>query len=201
MKTTGPLALLLTTLAICNVSGGGEPDDVDVPEIPTVPAVEEESDSDNHYSSDAPAPVGGLRKYDGISFQIPDDWSPTEAKMVDSKYIKPTDEGDIEITLTSMGGGIDANLNRWAQQMRQEPGDSPQESVITLDGVEAKMIDVRGIYNSRVGNQTVAKNSRLIGIALPIRPSEFYVRLVGPRDAVAGYYDEFRTFLKTAEVE
>lgn len=121
--------------------------------------------------------------------------------MVDSKYIMPTDDGDIEITLTSMGGGIDANLSRWIQQMRQEPGDSPEESVMTIDGVEAKMIDVRGIYNSRVGNQTVAKNSRLIGLALPIRPREFYVRLVGPRDAVAGYYEDFRAFLKTAEVD
>lgn len=200
MKTTEPLALLLTTLAIFNISGCGEPE-VDVPEIPTVPVVEVASDEADHHSSDTQAPAGGLRKYDGISFQIPDDWNLTEAKMVDSKYIKSTADGDIEITLTSMGGGIDANLNRWAQQMRQDPGDSPQESVITLDGVEAKMIDVRGIYNSRVGNQTVAKNSRLIGIALPIRPSEFYVRLVGPRDAVAGYYDDFRAFLKTAAVE
>lgn len=200
MKTTEPLALLLSILAICYISGCGEPG-ADVPEIPTVPSVEEVSDSDAPNSSGAQTPAGGVRNYDGVSFQIPDDWSPTEAKMVDSKYVKSTDEGDIEITLTSMGGGIDANLSRWAKQMRQEPGDSPKESAITLDGVEAKMIDVRGIYNSRVGNQTVAKNSRLIGIALPIRPSEFYVRLVGPRDAVAGYYDEFRAFLKTAEVD
>jgi hypothetical protein len=190
-------ALWLSASMVCGVTGCT---DTDAPTIPAIPIVEE-SASDSHDSPTSLPAAGGWRKYDGVSFQIPEDWKESEAKMVDSKYIISTDDGDIEVTLTSMGGGIDANLSRWGQQMQQAQGDVPEETVITLDGVEAKMVDVRGVFNSRVGTQQVSKNSRLIGVALPIRPMDFYVKLNGPRDAVANYYDDFRAFLKTAQIE
>jgi hypothetical protein len=190
-------ALWLSAFFACGLAGCTESD---APTVPAIPVVDKAASDSEPHPTTLPA-AGGWRKYDGISFQIPDDWNETEAKMVDSKYVISTDDGDIEVTLTSMGGGIDANLSRWGQQMQQAPGDMPEESVITLDGVEAKMVDVRGVFNSRVGTQQVAKNSRLIGVALPIRPTDFYVKLNGPRDAVANYYDDFRAFLKTAQVE
>mgnify|MGYP002635944248 FL=1 len=188
---------LLSIVTMWGLAGCAGSDPPAIPDVPVVEASPKERADD---TTSLPA-AGGWRKYDGVSFQIPDDWTEAEAKMVDSKYIISTDDGDIEVTLTSMGGGIDANLSRWVQQMKQGPGDSPEESVITLDGVEAKMIDVRGVFNSRVGAQQIAKNSRLIGVALPIRPMDFFVKLNGPRDAVAGYYEDFRAFLKTAQIE
>ena len=45
--------------------------------------------------------------------------------MVDSKYIITTEHGEMEMTLTSMGGGVEANLNRWVGQVGREPGEEP----------------------------------------------------------------------------
>jgi hypothetical protein len=194
-KNTAVLCLSVATL--WGLPGCADSDSASVPEIQVV----EEALADSNDDATMLPAAGGWRKYNGVSFQIPEDWKETEAKVVDSKYIISTDDGDLEVTLTSMRGGIDANLSRWRLQMQQAPGDVPEESVITLDGVEAKMVDVRGVFNSRVGTQQVAKNSRLIGVALPIRPMDFYVKLNGPRDAVANYYDDFRAFLKTAQIE
>jgi len=168
---------------------------VEAPPVPSVPEVVQTSSQ----TETASASATGWRKYDGIRFNIPEDWEEVEARMVDSKYAVQTTDGRIEITLTSMGGGIDANLNRWVKQMQQIPGESVEEDVLTLDGVEAKLIDVRGTF-SQVSSQSSTSNSRLIGVALPISPRDFYVKLTGPRDAVASYQDNFRAFLKTAEI-
>jgi len=174
--------------------GGTE---TEVPPVPVAP-VSEVTQTLGPAETSLPTDAG-WRRFDGIRFNIPDEWEEVEARMVDSKYALQTADGRIEITLTAMGGGIDANLNRWVKQMQQSPGDSVEEELITLDGVEAKLIDVRGSF-SQVSSQSSASHSRLIGVALPISPRDFYVKLTGPRDAVAGYHDSFRAFLKTAEI-
>jgi len=186
-----PCLVLFSAVAGCGSS------EVETPPVPvaSVPEVTQSSPQ----TKGSPPDASGWRVFDGIRFNIPKDWEEVEARMVDSKYAVQTADGRIEVTLTAMGGGIDANLNRWVKQMQQGPGDSVDEDVLTLDGVEAKLIDVRGTF-SQVSSQNSTSNSRLIGVALPISPRDFYVKLTGPRDAVAAYHETFRAFLKTAEI-
>ena len=174
------------------------------PEIPVAeeqdaaePEVTEESENETPASES-----GSRRKYTGISFEIPGNWKSLEAKMIDSKYLVETDKGDIEITLTGMGGGLDANLDRWVKQVRREPNDEPEWSTVNVAGIESKQVDVRGRYTSGVGNDTgTRQQSRLIGIAVPIPVRDFFVKLVGPREAMVEFDDELKAFLKTARRE
>jgi hypothetical protein len=159
-------------------------------------------------SDDRPAPStasagsGKRREYTGISFEIPANWTDKAAQMVDSKYVTSTEHGDIEITLTSMGGGIESNLDRWVKQVRREPNDEPTWSTVDIAGVEAKQVDVRGKYASGVGtDKGTRQETRLIGIAVPLPPRDFFIKLVGPRDAMVEFDDELKSFLKTAQVD
>jgi len=153
-------------------------------------------------TSTASAESGKRREYTGISFEIPSKWTDTAAQMVDSKYVTSTEHGDIEITLTSMGGGIESNLDRWVKQVRREPNDEPTWSTVDIAGVEAKKVDVRGRYASGVGtDKGTRQETRLIGIAVPLPLRDFFIKLVGSREAMVEFDDQLKSFLKTAQVD
>lgn len=155
--------------------------------------------------SESPAsPAGGTRKYTGISFNIPKEWRELpDQQFVDSKYIVPTEKGELELTLTSMGGGIDANIGRWMGQIQNGPGDEPTQGSIEIDGVSGMLIDCRGKYNSNVAtnNSGTKDDWRLVGIGLPVPRRDFFIRLVGPREAVAEFYDPFMKFVRSGDIE
>lgn len=142
------------------------------------------------------------RQYTGISFEIPAAWKEIpDQQFVDSKFTVSTKAGDVEVTLTSMGGGIEANLERWVGQIHQEPGDEPSWTKLTVCGVESTMVDVRGTFSSGVGAGGGPKPDwRLIGVAVPL-PRDFFVKAVGPREAVAEFQSRLPDVLKTGEIE
>lgn len=146
---------------------------------------------------------GGRRKYTGISLEIPAEWRELpNQQMVDSKYIATTSKGELEVTLTSMGGGIDSNIDRWKGQIQHGDSDAPKQESFSMAGLEGTLIDCRGRYSSNVAtNNPGSKNDwRLVGIGVPAPGRDFFVRVVGPREAVAEFYEPLMNFLKTAEV-
>jgi hypothetical protein len=142
------------------------------------------------------------RHYSGIGFAIPNSWRElTGQQMVDSKYIIPTEHGDMEMTLTSMGGGAQMNLDRWVGQVGRDPGEEPNWSTVEVAGIESRMVDVRGSFNSTVGeNPGPREDWRLIGVVVPMQ-RDFTMKLVGPREAVVEFQDELDAFLKTAHLD
>lgn len=168
--------------------------------VPPVPVASAETSQEP--SQAASADGSTHRHYTGIGFDIPSHWQeiPNQT-MVDSKFLIPSDHGEMEITLTSMGGGIQANLDRWVGQVGREPGDEPSWSTVDVAGIESRMVDVRGSFNSTVGSSPGAKEDwRLIGIAIPL-PRDFFVKLVGPREAVVEFQEELDEFLKSAHLD
>ena len=196
-RPVASISLLVMGSAIAGCSSGD-----DVPTTPTVPvsASEEPADDAANVGTLAVDSEGGAarRRYGGLSFEIPGTWQEIpDAPEVDSKYIIPTDAGDCEMTLTSMGGGLDANMNRWVGQVQQQPGDEPEWTTVNVAGIESRMVDIRGSFNSTVsGNRGLQENWRLIGIAVP-QQRDFFVKLVGPREALTGLQDELTAFLKS----
>lgn len=168
--------------------------------VPPVPVASAETSLEPAQAASADGSTH--RHYSGIGFEIPNHWQeiPNQT-MVDSKYLIPSEHGEMEITLTSMGGGIQANLDRWVGQVGSEPGDEPSWSTVDVAGIEARMVDVRGSFNSTVGSDPGAKEDwRLIGIAIPL-PRDFFVKLVGPREAVVEFQEELEAFLKSAHLD
>ena len=188
--------------------GGPGADDSGPPPVakvktePPADEVRDGSETEQPASGEASADSGETetREYAGLSFEVPTAWEELEkSQFYDSKFIVHSEHGDMELTLASVGGGIDANLNRWVGQVGQAPGDEPTWSTVDVAGIESRMVDVRGSFNSRLPGQTgTQENWRLIGVAVPLA-RDFYVKLVGPREAVAEFQDDLTAFLKTAK--
>ena len=200
--------LCLGTLFVTAGCGDSAADSSGAPpvaKVKTDPPADEVSEGDETKqpaSDEAPADNGETetREYAGLSFEVPTAWEELEkSQFYDSKFIVHSEHGDMELTLASVGGGIDANLNRWVGQVGQALGDEPTWSTVDVAGIESRMVDVRGSFNSRLPGQTGSQeNWRLIGVAVPL-PRDFYVKLVGPREAVAEFQDDLTAFLRTAK--
>lgn len=146
------------------------------------------------------------KRFGGIRFTIPAHWEeqtlPPELQgFVEAKLTIPTSAGPAELTLTSMGGGVRANLDRWIDQVQPAPGESPTETTLEIDGVEATWIDIRGTFQGRIGSGVQSHaNWGILGVAIPMQPRDFYLKLVGPRAALAEVSDDFRAFAKSARI-
>ncbi len=194
-------SLVLSSL-LCVIATGCEQADSQrsAPVVSQAPALETpkaESSADGKTG-------GGPRQYTGIKLDIPDKWREVpNVAMVDSKYIVPSAKGDMELTLTSMGGGIPANIDRWAGQIKRPSGEEVKRDELDIGGLPSTLIDVRGTYtaNTAMGNNESKEDWRLVGLGIPVPQRDFFVRLVGPREAVSEFYDELLKILKTAELQ
>jgi hypothetical protein len=171
--------------------------DPSVPPVPVAPA----SKVSDTAPSQPTSHVGGERSYeysDNITFDIPESWrEDPNPSMVDSRYFIKTSEGELQLTLTSMGGGLNQNIERWVKQVKTA-GEGASRDNVTIAGVSCPRVDVRGDYNNRVGADKGNKeNWRLIGIGVPNSSRDFFVKLVGPRDGINEFKEEFEGFLKS----
>ena len=184
------------TIAGCTQAGS---DESTVPPVPVAESASAETLAPESGGADGESTH---RHYEGIGFAIPNSWQEIpNVKMIDSKYIIPSEHGDMEMTLTSMGGGAEGNINRWVGQVGRDPGEEPSRSTIEVAGIKSSMVDVRGSFNSTVGdNKGPQEDWRLIGIVIPMQ-RDFTIKLVGPREAVVEFKDELDEFLKSAHTD
>jgi hypothetical protein len=175
-------------------------------EEPSAPAVPVASPlKSSGHSAPQPRSTGGARTFEysqNLTFDIPAAWrEDPNPKMVDSRYFIKTPSGEVQLTLTSMGGGLNQNIERWVAQVKTE-GEQATREKVTIAGVSCPQVDVRGNYNNRVGSDPgMKKNWRLIGIGIPNKSRDFFVKLVGPRDAIKDFKEELNQFLATARFD
>ena len=198
------VAVVLGSVA-CGMSGCGERPVAPVPvrpagSPPTRPAGGSVTEDGDEVVSDQ---ATRSRQLTGIRFDVPVDWNEQpKSDFYEAKYLIPSEEGEMVLTLTSMGGGIDANLQRWVGQFQQAPDERPRRETLRIDGAKSEWLDVRGTFRSRVGTSPGPhENWRLLGVAIPMKPRPFLLKLIGPRAAVSGFEAEFKTFARSAQLD
>lgn len=144
-----------------------------------------------------------VKQLTGIRFDVPASWDEQpESEFYEAKYLIGSESGEMMLTLTTMGGGVEANLERWVGQFQQSPGSRPRRDTLRVDGTSSEWLDVRGTFRSRVGSRPGPHEDwRLLGVAIPMRPRPFLLKLVGPRAAVSEFEDEFRSFVRSAQLD
>jgi hypothetical protein len=193
----GALSLLLTAFFGCE---GPKPTD------PPIPIADLGIASDDPKTLDAKN-SSREKNLDGVRFTVPENWNqqelpPTLAGMIDSRYTIETEHGDMELTLTGMGGGAAMNLDRWIGQIKMAKGDEAKRFKIEIDGIESQWVDVRGAYASRMAANSASRDDyRLVGGVVPNTPRDFTIKLLGPRKAVAEFHDEFMQFCKSIKMK
>ncbi len=155
-------------------------------------------------SSVAKIPESGFKEYDRIRFKIPEGWqevplSSAQQGMITASFKIPQAGDAVKLTLSSVGGGIDANLQRWRGQFQLPSGETPIQETIRVDNVDAIWLDLRGTFASgTAANSSAQSGMRMIGVAIPRVPRDFYLKLTGPRDQLVKVKEEFRNFVKSA---
>jgi hypothetical protein len=145
----------------------------------------------------------------GITFSVPAGWkelrpSQMDAGVIDARLAVPAAEGtEPQITMSQSGGGIELNVERWKGQFPEATGDDLIEETIPVGNVEAAWIELRGDFHDPFRpRQPEHSDWSVIGAAIPLGGErDFYVKLSGPRAAVAAVRDEFRRFISGARLK
>ncbi len=138
------------------------------------------------------------REFGGkLRLTIPGSWTESEMTAMQRSVLlaKYTMDGDVEITVSSARGGIDANFRRWDGQFVKKEKD---EDNIDFGSATARVLTLSGDFSPGFGRPD-RTNWSMLGAAFPAVPDDFYVKLTGPADRVKAVESEFRELVKTAE--
>ena len=195
------IALTVTFSILTGCTGESNSSDVDPP-VPVAKSRETGTTTANSTRADEGSRTPTIV---GMTFTLPERWreidlTDEQRSFVDARFEIPTSDEPLTLTVTSAGGGIDANVERWQGQMELEPGDTPSIDEFETNGVTAKWVDLRGTFRAGMtgGGGGPQDNWRLIGVAIPHSPRDIYLKLTGPRSIVAEIEDEVREFAKSA---
>jgi hypothetical protein len=203
---TGLLPLVAVPFVGCGDAGGPEAAD------PPIPVVDLDADFDAEPQDDGTEDVlrtGPFdKRFDGVTLSVPAGWkevgpAPGQTGFIDARFLIPAGDDEVELTCSVIGGGIEANIDRWIGQFEPPPGEpQPRPEPISAGGVEGTWIDLRGTFHAgSSGRPGPHPDWRMLGAAIPLGERDLYLKLNGPQEAVAQVHDEFRRFVRSARVE
>ena len=144
--------------------------------------------------------------FDGIRFSVPAGWEEVEnptPEFVDARFQIPTPHGTVKLTFSSNAGGADVNIQRWIGQFQLPPGKQPTVEDLNVDGVSAKWVDLQGDFVGGAmgaGPASSGPVERMLGVAIPLGPRDFYLKLTGTRCRRSDVHDAFREFVRSARI-
>ena len=124
-------------------------------------------------------------------------------------YFIPAAEGDNEdaecAVFVNIGGGVQANVDRWIGQFEQADGSASKDKAKTkqetINGMPVTIIDLGGTYKGggvAMGQPSAPKPGyRLLGAIAEAPSGPVYFKLTGPAKTVAAAQNEFQTMLKS----
>ncbi len=138
---------------------------------------------------------------DGLPFtyDVPDGWTTAPANSMRLINLVPAGDPRAECYVTILpgeGGGVDANVNRWRNQMSLEPYTNEELEALPkreLLGAEAIYVEFEGLYTGMSGDQS-EPDYKLLGLILPLNNSGMFIKMLGPRDLIeqeSGNFDAF----------
>jgi hypothetical protein len=140
----------------------------------------------------------------GYKFDVPGDWTEQSVKsdVLLGEYSIPGEAGPGRLTISSARGGIEANIGRWRSQFKRGPNDDePRESPIKFDGTSGTLVELHGTFTDMFVNREARKDSRMLGAAIPLWETGFFIKLTGPASTVTARRGEFIKFVESAQAK
>jgi len=142
---------------------------------------------------------------DAVKWTMPARWKAGPPKqMRAATYLIPAASGDSEdaecAVFMNIGGGVQANIDRWAGQF-EKTDRPPNQKQETINGLLVTTVDVSGTFKgggAMMGQSSGPKASyRLLGAIAEAPEGEVFFKLTGPAKTVAAAQNEFQTMLKS----
>lgn len=171
------------------------------PAAPTSAPQTPRAESGTAGSSDAAAPSVEAAANPGLEWTAPRRWrAEGDRPMRIATYSIPAAAGDAEGAECAVfyfgpqqGGGVDANVRRWASQF--ENAGTPQRSVRKVAGMNVTRVEVKGSYLAPSGPMMQSQGSRpgytLLGAIAEGPNGAVFFKLTGPEKSVRAAAKEF----------
>lgn len=146
-----------------------------------------------------------------ISWADPPAWkrNPPANGMRKAEYVVPhvgkdTEDGECVVFNfgAGMGGAVQANLDRWKQQMVPGPGGEPKTTTSAVSGMSVTTLEMAGTLkpSSMMGAPGPAKTGqRMIGVVVEAPGGPWFFKLTGPDATVKDAAPAFRAMIESVK--
>ena len=140
-----------------------------------------------------------------VKWTMPARWKEGPPRqMRAATYLIPAAEGDSEgaecAVFANLGGGVQANIDRWIGQFEKTDGPPNQKSE-TINELPVTTLDVSGTFKGggpMMGQSSGSKAGyRLLGAIVEGPEGDVFFKLTGPAKTVAAAHDDFQAMLKS----
>jgi hypothetical protein len=220
------IPLLLLPLAACNKSGETPPPATPATGASTAPDAGIAGNAGNAGSgapvgpissrgdkiADAPAGAmgGGAAEGGSIDFSVPASWQNEQPannmRVAQATIPGPGGPGNLVVFYFGPGGGggVEANIQRWVDQMEVPAGSNPTPETFESNGYHVTWIDVPGTLkpsNMGTGPTTEQPSSRLLGAVVEGPGGPWFFKATGPDSTISAERDNFLTMLKSVKAK
>jgi hypothetical protein len=123
------------------------------------------------------------------TYTAPAEWTEaTPGQFQLALWTVTSGDDQIDISLSSVGGSVDANLARWAGQVGLPP---------TVLAEASEPITVGG--RSAVRVELVGSEKTILGVVVPDESASWFFKLIGPNALAAGERERFDQFIGTVK--
>jgi hypothetical protein len=195
--------LILSVVMVLAEAGCGASAPTEATDPPVPVAVREEAAAQSASASESTPPAEATEAtISGFTFKVPAGWRRAELTaaqqgFVDARFEIPKHGDEVKLTLSTISGGVQANIDRWIGQFQLTDGSAPETESVEVDGVPVTLVDLRGEFQGM--GQDPQAGWRMLGAAFDGDPRDFYIKLTGPEGALDELHEEFRAFVMSAK--
>lgn len=142
---------------------------------------------------------------EGITLSSPANWeskTPT-SPIIAAEFLLPRAEGDDadgRLTISTAGGSVQANIDRWKGQFGPQPQETSQEE-IDVAGLKVTVVDLSGDFNDQRGPFAPAVKRpgyRMIAAVIPSEGQLHFIKATGPQKTISANADAIHQFIRSA---
>src|SRR5947209_10040279 len=143
----------------------------------------------------------------GLGFDLPKGWTAETPKsnlrLAQATIPGPAGAGDLAIFYfgAGQGGGVDANIQRWIDQMEAASGaPKPERGTLESHGLKGTWVDVHGTLKPSsmgMGPANPVPDARLFGAVVEGSGGPWFIKATGPDKTLAPQRDAFFSLLKS----
>lgn len=133
-----------------------------------------------------------------IKFTLPEGWKETPPGQFQiSRFVVGDGKEPVEISISSAGGDMSANINRWRAQVGLEPIDAP---AIATALFATEVFDLKAQQIEIIGPPG-EKQQAILGVIAPSGRTNWFIKLKGPVKPALEQKKKFEEFVKSLKME
>jgi hypothetical protein len=149
--------------------------------------------------------AGEVVELGAIQLTAPAAWTrkPPGSSFVAAEFSLPRadgDDADGRLTVSTAGGSLEANIDRWKGQFQPQPKSISQED-IDVAGLKATIVDLSGDFNDQRGPFAPGElrpGYRMIAAVIPAGGQLQFIKATGPQKTMASHADAIHQFIRSA---